>query len=65
MQISDGHFRHILLYNFRKGKNAVQARKKLYDVYSEKSLTERQYQNWFSRFRSGDFDLKDTIKAIL
>ena len=38
MKIPDGHFRHILLYNFRKGKNAVQARKKLYYVYGEKSL---------------------------
>ena len=41
MEIPDGHFRHILHYYFRKGKNAVQARKKLYDVYGEKSLTER------------------------
>ena len=53
------HFCHILLYYFQKGKNAVQARKKLYDVYGEKSLTERQCQNWFARFRSGDFHLKD------
>ena len=41
MEIPVGHFRHILLYHFRKGKNAVQARKKFYDVYGEKSLTER------------------------
>ena len=40
MEIPDGHFRHILLYYFRKGKNAMQARKKLYDVYGDKSLTE-------------------------
>ena len=38
------HLRHILLYYFRKGENAMQARKKLYDVYVEKSLTERQSQ---------------------
>ena len=63
MEIPDGHFRHILLYYFRKGKNAVQARKKLYDVYSEKSLTERQCQNWFARFRSGDFHLKDAPRS--
>ena len=37
----------------------MQARKKLYDVYGEKSLTERQCQNGFARFRSGFFDLKD------
>ena len=59
MEIPDGYFRHILLNYFRKGKNAVQARKKLIDVYGEKSLTGRQCRNWFARFRSGDFDLKD------
>ena len=45
MEIPDGHFRYILLYYLRKGKNAVQARKELCDVYAEKSLTERQCQN--------------------
>ena len=59
MEIPDRHFRHILLYYFRKDKSAVQARKKLYDVYGEKSLIEHQCQNWFARFRSGDFDLKN------
>ena len=37
----------------------MEARKKLYDVYGVKSLTERQCQNWFARFRSGNFNLKD------
>ena len=37
----------------------MQARKKLYGVYGEKSLTERQCQNWFDPCRSGDFVLKD------
>ena len=31
----------------------------MYDVSGEKSLTDCQCQNWFNRFRSGDFDLKD------
>ena len=59
MEISDVHFCHILLYYFRKGKNAVQAWKKLYDVHGGQSLTERQFQNEFARLRSGDFYLKD------
>ena len=63
MEIPGGHFRHILLYYFRKGKNAMHARKKLYDVYGEKSLTERQYQKWFARFHSGDFDFKDAPRS--
>ena len=41
----------------------MQARKKLYDVYGEKSLTESQCQNWFARFRSKDFDLKDAPRS--
>ena len=63
MEFPGGNFRHVLLYYFRKGKNAEQARKKFYDVYGEESLTERQCQNWFSRFRSGDFDLKDASRS--
>ena len=38
-------------------------RKKSYGVYAEKSLTERQCQNWFARFRSGDFDHKDALRS--
>ena len=44
---------------FESSPNTLYIYKKLYDVYGEKSLTERQCQNWFGRFRSGDFDLKD------
>ena len=35
----------------------------MYDVYGEKSLTERQCQKWFARFRSGDFDFKDAARS--
>ena len=63
MEIPDGNFRHILLYYFRKGKNAVQARKKSYDVYGGKSLTELQCQIWFTRFRFGNFHLKDVPRS--
>ena len=41
----------------------MQTRKKLYDVYGGKSLTERQCQNWFARFRSGDFHLKGAPRS--
>ena len=63
MEIPGGHSCHILLYYSRKGKKAVQARKKLYDVHGKKSLTEHLCQNWFARFRSGDFDLKDAPRS--
>ncbi|EZA52415.1 Histone-lysine N-methyltransferase SETMAR, partial [Ooceraea biroi] len=57
------HFRHILFYYFRKGKNAVQARKKLSDVYGEDALKLRQCQNSFTKFRSADFNAKDAPRS--
>jgi [histone H3]-lysine36 N-dimethyltransferase SETMAR len=63
---------HILLFYYRKGKNVVQARKIISDVYGKHELTECQCQNWFAKFRSGYFDVEDaprsnedTIKALI
>ena len=59
MECRNKHFRHILLFYFREGKNAAQAAKKLSDVYGEESLKDRQCRNRFNKFRSGDFSFKD------
>ena len=63
MKYKNEHFRHILLFYFHKGKNAAQAAKKLCDLYSEEALKDRQCQNWFIKFRSGDFSLKDEQRS--
>ena len=42
MECKNEYFRYILLYYFRKGKNAAQAAKKLRDVYGEEALKDRQ-----------------------
>ncbi|GFV64583.1 histone-lysine N-methyltransferase SETMAR [Trichonephila clavipes] len=63
MENQKEHFRHILLFYFRKGKNASQAHKKLCAVYGDEALRERQCQNWFAKFRSGDFSLKDEKRS--
>ncbi|GFX61847.1 histone-lysine N-methyltransferase SETMAR [Trichonephila clavipes] len=52
-------FRHMLLFYYRKGKNAIQARKKLTDVYGEGVLTVRQCQNSVAKFRFDNFDVED------
>ncbi|XP_018337512.1 PREDICTED: histone-lysine N-methyltransferase SETMAR-like [Trachymyrmex septentrionalis] len=57
------HFRNILLFYFRKGKNARQACEKLRKVYGVDALKERQCQNWFKKFRAGDFNLKDAPRS--
>ena len=63
MEPTKEHFRHILLYYFHKGKNAEQVAKKLRDLYGDKALKERQCRNWFTKFRSGDFSLKDEPRS--
>lgn len=53
------HCRHILLFYFRKRKNARQACDKLHKVYGDNCLQERQCQRCFAKFRSGDFQVND------
>ncbi|GFS48091.1 histone-lysine N-methyltransferase SETMAR [Trichonephila clavipes] len=50
MESDKQHFRHILLFYYRKGKNAVQVRKKLTDVYGKGRPVEAD---------------KDAIKALV
>ena len=38
MECKNEHFRQILFFYFRKGKNTAQATKKLRDVYGEEAL---------------------------
>ncbi|XP_018047750.1 PREDICTED: histone-lysine N-methyltransferase SETMAR-like [Atta colombica] len=50
------HIRRILFYYFKKGKKA---REKLHRVHDKNVVKKRQCQNWFARFRDGDFSVKD------
>ena len=56
MENQKEYYRHILLFYFRKGKNASQARKKLW----KNGLKERQCQNCFDKFRSGELHVSHT-----
>ena len=56
MEIQECHFHHILLFYFRK---AAQAQRKLCGVFGDECSSERQCQNRFARFHSGNFDVKD------
>ena len=53
------HYQHILLFYFLKGKSAVQAQKKLCDVYGKDCLIECQCQRWFTHFRFGNFNMQN------
>lgn len=53
------HYRHLMLFFFRKGKNATQAANKICAVYGEGAVAERTVRKWFARFKARDFDLED------
>ena len=65
--IEDGrekqHFRHIMLYYFKKGKNATETHKKICSVYGEGAVTDRTCQKWFAKFHAGDFLLDDAPRS--
>ena len=52
------HFWYIMLYYFKKGKNATEMqKKKIYAVCGEGAVTDRMCQKWFANFRARDFSL--------
>ena len=62
--IEDGRkkatFWHIMLYYFKKGKNATEMHKEICAVCGEGAVTDRTCQKWFAKFCAGDFSLDDT-----
>ena len=57
MKNFEEYIRHILFYYFKKGKKATEAKEKLHRVYG-RNVKKYQRQNWFARFRNGDFSVK-------
>ena len=55
MECKIGHFRHILLFYFRKEGNAVHAVKKLRDVHGKEALKDRRVE----------IGLKNSVLGIL
>ena len=44
------HFWHIMLYYFKKGKNATEMQNKIYAVYGESAVTDWKCQKWIVKF---------------
>src|SRR5271165_1330955 len=62
MPLEKVHFRHCLLYEFELGHTAAQAHRNLCDVFGDDTPSQRQCQNWFPKFGSGDFSLEDELR---
>ena len=59
MEEKKQHFRHIMLYYFKKGKNATETQKQICAVYGEGAVTDRTCQKWFAKFCAGESLLDD------
>ncbi|XP_023230347.1 histone-lysine N-methyltransferase SETMAR-like [Centruroides sculpturatus] len=57
------HFRHIMLFYFRKGKNASQTQKKICSVYGEGAIDDSTCRKWFRKFRESNFNLSDAPRS--
>ena len=44
------HFQHIMLYYFKKSKNATEMQKKICTVYGEGAVNDQMCQKWFAKF---------------
>ena len=53
------HFRHHLVFAFNRGVKAAEAAREICAVYGERAMPESTARRWFSRFKNGNFDLKD------
>lgn len=53
------HFRHLMLFYYRKGKSAAKTANKICGVYGELAISDRAVRKWFTRFKDGDFSLED------
>ena len=58
------HFWHIMLYYFKKGKNACEMQRKICVVYGEGAVTEGTCQKWFVKFPAGGFLLDDAPWSV-
>ena len=53
------HFRHIMLFAFKKGKIAVYTAKDICSVYGKDAISARVCQLWSKRFMNGNESLED------
>ena len=44
------HFRHVMLYCFKKGKNTIVMQKQICAVCREGAVTDQMCQKWFVKF---------------
>ena len=57
------HFHPIMLYYFKKGKNAIEMQKQMCAMHGEGAVTDQTCQKWVASFHAGDFLLDDAPQS--
>lgn len=57
------HFRHCLLYEFKRGSTAGRAARNINAAYGEDSISRKAAYKWFARFIDGNFILEDEPRS--
>ena len=57
------HFHHLMLYYFRKGKNAARTTSKICSVYGANAVEESTVRKWLAKFKVNNFDLEDAPRS--
>ena len=63
MEQNKEKIRHILQYDYDKGKNASHAANKIYAVYWPDTVSISTAQRWFQRFRAGAEVIEDAPRS--
>jgi hypothetical protein len=58
MEISRSELRVLLLHEFHLGRKATKAASSIYSTMDKDVLSIRTAQNWFNRFKNGNFELE-------
>ena len=53
------HIWHVMVWEFKNNKNAIEIVKKILSVYGQGVITDHQVWKWFSKFCSSDMSLRD------
>ena len=60
---SNNDLRGALIFCFHLGKSAIESHRTLVEAYGDHALGQTQCNEWFNKFKSGNFDVRNTDRG--